>query len=201
MIMHLYRYRKAWLVLAAVIILGGGLSAWGVLSRNSAPSDPTQSAGHDDHNHPSADTTADEVAIRVARTMFTWQPSTDTSSVDAMRRTAADLDEPLRTTTLRMPPQLARPDPRWPSWARSGDIITALPQVTDSTDLSDGRHVTSVTVSQVVQHASGQSTPLDRTSIKLTTVRRGDRWLVAEIEPIGTARTAPADDTKEKGHN
>ncbi|MEU3475867.1 hypothetical protein [Rhodococcus sp. NPDC006774] len=169
-------------VLAALAALTLILTGCGGDTSPGAP-EPSPSAGHDhDHELPGAPDPAtagpDVVAAQALSMMFTWQPVTDPSSGAALRRAAPWLGGDLATaatSTQTAGPQ--RPDPRWASWRRSGDVVTATADV-DAGHIPDTptTAVRLVTVRQQTLHADGTTTPLTPMRIEATISHTDDGW-------------------------
>lgn len=163
---------------ALVVVLAG-------CSDSSGPDEPTPgpSAGHD-HGHelPGAPDPAtagpDVVAAHALSMMFTWQPVTDPSSGEALRRAAPWLGGDLAAAaSSTQPAALERPDPRWAAWRRNGDVVTATADV-DAGHIPDTRTtaVRLVTVRQRTLHADGDTTPLSPMRIDATLSHTDSGW-------------------------
>ena len=163
-------------VLAALMVALAGCGD----NTNPAGPEPSPSTGHD-HGHELPDPATagpDVVAVQALSMMFTWQPVTDPSSGAALRRAApwlgGDLEAAASSPSTVAP---ERPDPRWASWRRSGDVVTATADV-------DGGHIPDtpttavrlVTVRQQTLHAAGATTPLAPMRIEATCSRTDAGW-------------------------
>ncbi|WP_207844004.1 hypothetical protein [Williamsia soli] len=147
---------------------------------------PGPSAGHDhDHELPGAPDAPDPatagpdvVAAQALSMMFTWQPVTDPSSGAALRRAApwlgGDLAAAASSTQTATP---ERPDSRWASWRRSGDVVTATADV-DAGHIPDTptTAVRLVTVRQQTLHSGGDTTPLTPMRIEATLSHTDTGW-------------------------
>ena len=165
--------------LAALMVAVAGCSG------DTGPDQPSPGppAGHDhDHELPGAPDPAtaepDVVAAQALSMMFTWQPVTDPSSGAALRRAAPWLGGDVAaaaTSTQTATPQ--RPDPRWASWRRSGDVVTATADV-DAGHIPDTptTAIRLVTVRQQTLHADGTTTPLTPMRIEATCSRTDAGW-------------------------
>lgn len=144
---------------------------------------PGPSAGND-HGHelpgPPDPATAgpDVVAAQALSMMFTWQPVTDPSSGEGVRRAAPWLGGELAAAaSSTVTATVARPDPRWESWRRSGDVVTATADV-DAGHIPDSPStaVRLVTVRQKVLHADGDTTPLNPMRVEATLTHTDRGW-------------------------
>lgn len=174
--------RSAAAVLAALVALMVTVAGCSGDTGSNAPA-PVPSAGHDhDHQLPGAPDPAtagpDVVAAQALSMMFTWQPVTDPSSGQALRRAApwlgGDLAAAASSTQTATP---ERPDSRWASWRRSGDVVTATADV-DAGHIPDTPTTTVrlVTVRQHTLHADGTTTPLTPMRIEATLSHTESGW-------------------------
>ena len=166
-------------VLAALMVILAGCGG----DTTPGDPDPSPSSGHD-HGHelpgPPDPATAgpDVVASQALSMMFTWQPVTDPSSGAALRRAApwlgGDLAAAASSPSTAAP---ERPDPRWDSWRRSGDVVTATADV-DAGHIPDTptTAVRLVTVRQQTLHADGDTTPLTPMRVEATLSRTDSGW-------------------------
>ena len=175
-------WRPVAAVLAALAALTLILAGCGGDTGPGAP-EPSPSTGHDhDHELPGPPDPAtagpDVVAVQALSMMFTWQPVTDPSSGAALRRAAPWLGGDL-AAAASSPATVApeRPDPRWASWRRSGDVVTATADV-DAGHIPDTATtaVRLVTVRQQTLHADGTTTPLTPMRIEATCSRTESGW-------------------------
>ncbi len=155
--------------------------------------DPGSSPAHapsagSDHGHavsgPPDPATADPtvVAAQALSMMFTWQPVTDPSSGEAVRRAAPWLGGDLAaaaSSTLTATPE--RPDPSWESWRRSGDVVTATADVDDG-HIPDTTSTAQrlITVRQKTLHADGDTTPLTPMRVQATLTRTDHGWRLTD---------------------
>ncbi|WP_020109777.1 hypothetical protein [Nocardia sp. 348MFTsu5.1] len=185
-----HQRRQLTLLAAAVLMFAALLSGCGDNDSISSTA-PGPATGHD-HNPELPDVadpaTADPsiVAAQALSLMFTWQPVTDPSSGEAVRRAAPWLGGDLAaaaSSILTATPE--RTDPRWESWRRSGDVVTATADVDsghipDTTDTA----VRLVTVRQKVLHADGDTTPLAPMRMEATLTRTNDGWRLTDYTVI-----------------
>ncbi|KZF07805.1 hypothetical protein A2J03_22625, partial [Rhodococcus sp. EPR-157] len=154
----------AGVAIIVVLIFGGGTDA---------PEQPGTDAGY--AIDPIGTEPAD-VATAVMSSVFTWQPTVQDSSWDALHSQQDHLTGAMATAAAQPPTVAPKPLPEWKAWARSGDTITAVVQP-DGNPAVDGNTATvAVTISQTVQHTSGEITPYTVYSATVTLENDSDAW-------------------------
>lgn len=164
-------------VAAAVLLAGCG-------SDTSAPPSGTDAHIRIDPVDPQA-LTAEGVAQAAMNAILSWQPATDTSKSDALRRAQPWIGVPLakKVGTPEPTPAGLRPDAQWEAWKRSGDTLTAACRIPGDTPAHpDGMHTVVVDVScrQTVLHTSGDSTRLTPQRWRTTITATADGWRLTD---------------------
>ncbi|MCW4356161.1 hypothetical protein ONR57_22910 [Hoyosella sp. YIM 151337] len=163
---------------AAVLI---GLIAVTAACGRSEPADGPIPEGTDAHAEISpVEASPQPVARAAMQTILSWQPATDASKTDALRRAQQWLSGELLDAALTPDPDSAlRPDPHWEAWKQSSDVVTArCDTATDGVAIPDGARtvVVDVQCTQTVLHTSGQSTPLTPETWRTTLTETSDGW-------------------------
>lgn len=123
-----------------------------------------------------------DVAIAVMSGVFTWQPTVQDSSWDALHSQRNQLTGPMATAAAQPPAVVPKPLPEWAAWARSGDTITAVVQPNGDTAVDGDTATVPIAISQTVQHTDGSATPY--TTYTAIAVLSGDRgvWRVSTYQ-------------------
>ena len=164
------------LCLAIVFLVAG----CGSDSSPSAP--PAQSHTHDeDYSGTPGPADADQpagVLTTALGTMFSWEPVTDTSPTDALRRAQSQLSG-AALASARSTADVVKGSADWQAWRTSGDLITA--RVDDARAvITDPTHaVGNATVTQTLLHLDGGSTPYRKFTATAQLVRTRAGWTVA----------------------
>jgi len=119
--------------------------------------------------------------------MFSWEPVTDTSPTDALRRTSDQLTgAALRSaqSTTRV-----RTSAEWQAWRAAGDLLTARVDGTQVTPITSDKAMGRATVTQTVLHLDGGSTPYQRFTATAQLVRTGTGWKLATYPDTTTTAT------------
>lgn len=128
------------------------------------------------------------VATAVMSGVYTWQPAVQDSPWEALHAQRDHLTGPMATAATTPPDPAPQPIPEWSAWARSGDIVTALAKVDN--DFADATEtvVVPVTISQTVQHTSGEITPYTTYTATVDVERTDDGWKVANYRLDNASR-------------
>lgn len=180
----------------AVIALVMGILAWALWPDHATtgptgPAQSTTSSDHgSDHDHAIADPLApdsadiDATAEQALRTMFTWQPVSDTSPGDAVLRAQPWLGGQLAGASGR--DTSVRPPPDWQAWKRSGDLVSATAAVIDSLSTSDTTAVRTVEVTQNVLRPTGDTARYATFTARAELARTENGWRVTGYTVLPT---------------
>lgn len=126
------------------------------------------------------------VATVVMAGIYTWQPSVQDSTWDALHAQRAFLTGPIATAAATPPDPAPGPISEWAGWARSDDTVTAAVNASGET-VVDGDTVTvPVTISQAVLHRSRESTPFTTYTADVTLRRVDDSWTVSNYHILSS---------------
>lgn len=120
-----------------------------------------------------------DVAIAVMSGVFTWQPAVQNSSWDALHSEQDRLTGAMATAAAKPPTPAPQPHPEWAAWGRSGDTITAVVQPDGDTAIGGDTATVPVTISQTVQHTSGEITPYTVYTATVTLEKFNGVWKVS----------------------
>ncbi|WGJ88114.1 hypothetical protein [Gordonia sp. SMJS1] len=148
-------------------------------------SDDTTEPAHD-HDHgehysspPGLPERAEPIGVftTTVTTMFSWQPATDTSPTDALRRTRATLtgqalDSANSSATVR-------PSAQWGAWKQSLDVITARVDNASAVLISPDKASARGTVIQTVLGIDATVTSFRKFTVTADLVRVDGQWKVA----------------------
>ncbi len=96
---------------------------------------------------------------RALSAIFSWEPVTDDSPTDALRRAAPHLTGDALRSAQAPDARGVRTSAEWAGWRASGDLITARVDSAQATITSPGKAFGRATVTQTVLHLDGGSTP------------------------------------------
>ncbi len=91
--------------------------------------------------------------------IYSWEPVTDDSPTDALRRAAPHLTGDALRSAQAPNASGVRTSAEWAGWRSSGDLITARVTDAQATLTSPGTAFGRATVTQTVLHLDGGSTP------------------------------------------
>ena len=91
--------------------------------------------------------------------IFSWEPVTDDSPTEALRRAAPHLTGDALRSAQAPNASGVRTSAEWAGWRASGDLITARVDSAQATITSPGTAFGRATVTQTVLHLNGGSTP------------------------------------------
>lgn len=91
--------------------------------------------------------------------IFSWEPVTDDSPTEALRRAAPHLTGDALRSAQAPNASRVRTSAEWAGWRASGDLITARVDSAQATITSPGTAFGRATVTQTVLHLNGGSTP------------------------------------------
>lgn len=96
---------------------------------------------------------------RALAAIFSWEPVTDKSPTDALRRAAPHLTGDALASAQTPDARGVRTSTEWAGWRSSGDLITARVTDAQATLTSPGEAFGRANVAQTVLHLNGGSTP------------------------------------------
>ncbi|MFT4398107.1 hypothetical protein ACLTEW_24590 [Gordonia lacunae] len=171
-----HHHRHLLVVLAIVLIAA--------LAGCSGSDDTTEPAHDHDHGEhysspPGLPDRAEPIGVftTTVTTMFSWQPATDTSPTDALRRTRATLtgqalDSANSSATVR-------PSAQWGAWKQSLDVITARVEGASAVLISPDKASARGTVIQTVLGIDATVTSFGKFTVTADLVRVDGQWKVA----------------------
>ncbi len=126
------------------------------------------------------------VATVVMAGIYTWQPSVQDSTRDALHSQRAFLTGPMATAAAAPPTPAPRPISEWAGWAASDDTVTAAVDASGETVVDGDTATVPVTISQTVLHRSRESTPFTTYTADVTLRRVDDSWTVANYRILSS---------------
>ncbi|WP_051613674.1 hypothetical protein [Rhodococcus sp. UNC23MFCrub1.1] len=126
------------------------------------------------------------VATVVMAGIYTWQPSVQDSTWDALHTQSAFLTGPMATAAATPPTPAPRLMSEWAGWARSDDTVTAAVEAPGETVVDGGTATVPVTISQTVLHRSRESTPFTTYTADVTLTRVEESWKVANYRILSS---------------
>ncbi|WP_435084047.1 hypothetical protein [Gordonia hongkongensis] len=174
--MNHHRHHHLLAVIAIVLI-----AALAGCSGSDDTTEPAHDHDHGEHySSPPGLPERDEpigVFTTTVTTMFSWQPATDTSPTDALRRTRATLtgqalDSANSSATVR-------PSAQWGAWKHSLDVITARVEGASAVLISPQKASTHGTVTQTVLGIDATVTSYRKFTVTAELVRIDGQWKVA----------------------
>ena len=126
------------------------------------------------------------VATVVMAGIYTWQPSVQESTWDALNSQRAFLTGPMATAAAAPPTPAPRPISEWAGWARSDDTVTAAVDASGEAVVDGDSATVPVTISQTVLHRSRESTPFTTYTADVTLRRVGESWTVANYRILSS---------------
>ena len=148
-------------------------------------SDDTTEPAHD-HSHgehysspPGLPDRAEPIGVftTTVTTMFSWQPATDTSPTDALRRTRATLTGQALASADSS--ATVRPSAQWGAWKQSLDVITARVEGASAVLISPDKASARGTVIQTVLGIDATVTSFRKFTVTADLVRVVGQWKVA----------------------
>jgi Mce-associated membrane protein len=148
-------------------------------------SDDTAEPAHD-HDHgehystpPGLPDRAEPIGVftTTVTTMFSWQPATDTSPTDALRRTRATLTGQALASADSS--ATVRPSAQWGAWKQSLDVITARVDNASAVLISPDKASARGTVIQTVLGIDATVTSFRKFTVTADLVRVDGQWKVA----------------------
>lgn len=126
---------------------------------------------------------AEDVARQGLTVVFTWYPATDSTPNDAYGRARDSLTDPLAERMIVDARTERGPGIQWAQWAGQqakviADVSIECSGCPDDTDTVVHRVAT---IKQTVVSSNGTDTVDPDTTVWVTIVREGDRWLIDEI--------------------
>ncbi|SFA41660.1 hypothetical protein SAMN05444374_102106 [Rhodococcoides kroppenstedtii] len=126
------------------------------------------------------------VATVVMAGIYTWQPSVQDSTWDALNTQSAFLTGPIAIAAATPPDPAPRPISEWAGWSRSDDTVTAAVEASGETVVDGDSATVPVTISQTVLHRSRESTPFTTYTADVTLHRVDDSWTVANYRILSS---------------
>lgn len=126
------------------------------------------------------------VATVVMAGIYTWQPSVQDSTWDALNTQRAHLTGPIATAAATPPTPAPRPMSEWAGWARSDDTVTAAVDASGETVVDGDTASVPVTIAQTVLHRSRESTPFTTYTADVTLTRVEESWKVANYRILSS---------------
>ncbi|MGW5268281.1 hypothetical protein ACWEQ4_06485 [Rhodococcus sp. NPDC003994] len=126
------------------------------------------------------------VATVVMAGIYTWQPSVQGSTWDALHAQSAFLTGPMATAAATPPTPAPRPISEWAGWARSDDTVTAAVEASGEAVVDGDSATVPVTISQTVLHRSRESTPFTTYTADVTLHRVDGSWTVANYRILSS---------------
>lgn len=169
------------LILYLVLIL----AALGIAACGSDTKDHPAAEQHDHGEHytaPPGLINAQEPAgalTTAAAAIFSWEPVTDDSPTDALRRAIPHLTGDALTSARTPDVRGVRTSAEWAGWRTSGDLITARVTDAQATISSPGTAFGRATVTQTVLHLNGGSTPYRSFTVTAQLRRVESAWKLA----------------------
>lgn len=179
--MTLHRPSRSTTALAAVIAV---MALLGIAACGSGGDD-----GHThDHEHGEhytappgiVDAQAPSGALtRALSAIYSWEPVTDDSPTEALRRAAPHLTGDALRSAQAPDASGVRTSAEWAGWRTSGDLITARVTDAQATLTSPGKAFGRATVTQTVLHLNGGSTPYSSFSVTAQLRQVEGTWKLA----------------------
>lgn len=172
-------HRHHLLVVLAIVLIAA-------LAGCSGSSDDTTepTPGHDDHGEhystpPGLPDRAEPIGVftTTVTTMFSWQPATDTSPTDALRRTRATLTGQALASADST--ATVRPSAQWGAWKQSLDVVTARVDNASAVLISPQKASARGTVTQTVLGIDATVTSYRKFTVTADLVRVDGHWKVA----------------------
>ena len=174
--MNHHRHHHLLVVFAIVLIAA--------LAGCSGSDDTTEPAHDHDHGEhysspPGLPERAEPIGVftTTVTTMFSWQPATDTSPTDALRRTRATLTG--QALASADSPATVRPSAQWGAWKQSLDVITARVEGASAVLISPQKASARGTVIQTVLGIDATVTSFRKFTVTADLVRVDGQWKVA----------------------
>ena len=163
---------------AALALFAGILAA--CATDPDQPTSPTPS--HSEHYNsgepgPVAATSPVGVFTSAVTTIFSWQPATDASPTDALRRARAELTgEALASANSEA---TVRPSAQWQGWASAQDVVLARVDKVTAVTVTADRAVGRGTVVQTMLGVDGAITPYRTFDATADLIRVDGTWKLA----------------------
>lgn len=163
---------------AALALLAGVLAACAT-----DPDQPTSPApSHSEHYNsgepgPVGATSPVGVFTSAVTTIFSWQPATDASPTDALRRARAKLTGEALTSANSS--ATVRPSAQWQGWANAQDVVLARVDKVSAVTVTADRAVGRGTVVQTVLGVDGAITPYRTFDATADLIRTDGTWKLA----------------------
>ena len=174
--MNHHRHHHLLVVLAIVLI-----AALAGCSGSDDTAEPAHDHDHGEHysSPPGLPDRAEPIGVftTTVTTMFSWQPATDTSPTDALRRTRATLTG--RALASADSPATVRPSAQWGAWKHSLDVITARVEGAAAVLISPQKASAHGTVIQTVLGIDATVTSFRKFTVTADLVRVDGQWKVA----------------------
>lgn len=157
-----------------VVVLAGLLAIAGCSDDGASPSNPSQSEHYEPGDSGLPAGTPATVFTEALTAIFTWEPVTQASPTDALAgakkyltgKALADAESTARVRTSA----------DWSAWRANQDIVTAVVGKPEVVEHPDGTASARATLTQIVQHLDGTTTPYTRSTASAQLLRVGPTW-------------------------
>ncbi|CAM3285776.1 hypothetical protein WIMU106979_24765 [Williamsia muralis] len=116
---------------------------------------------------------------RALSAIYSWEPVTDDSPTEALRRAAPHLTGDALRSAQAPDASGVRTSAEWAGWRASGDLITARVTDAQATLTGPGKAFGRATVTQTVLHVNGGSTPYSSFTVTAQLRQVEDIWKLA----------------------
>ncbi|SDT92678.1 hypothetical protein [Gordonia westfalica] len=182
--MNHHRHRHHVLVVLAIVLIAA-------LAGCSSSDDTTEPAHDHDHGEhysspPGLPDRVEPIGVftTTVTTMFSWQPATDTSPTDALRRTRATLTGQALASADSS--AAVRPSAQWGAWKQSLDVVTARVEGASAVLISPDKASARGTVIQTVLGIDATVTSFRKFTVTAELVRVDGQWKVATYPRVDT---------------
>lgn len=165
----------ALLAAVAVIAVAG-------CGRDDTPAAPSSGDIDEHYQHTPGPADAAEpsgVLREVLGVIFSWEPVTDSSPTDALRRAAPQLSGDALRSATAPPATGVRQSPEWGAWRSASDLIVARVDNARATLITADRALGQATITQTVLGVNGSSTLYQRLSATTQLTRVRGQWTVS----------------------
>lgn len=166
-------------VLAAAVALIMAIA--GCTSTDNEPSATDHDHLHEHYSAPPGLPTGETATVLTTAlsAMFSWEPVTDDSPTDALRRATPHLTGEALKSAQSPDARGVRSSAQWAGWRASGDLITARVSDAQATTTGPGKAFGRATVTQTVLHLNGGSTPYRSFTVTARLRQDADVWKLA----------------------
>lgn len=168
-------------VLATAVALIMAIAGCTSTSTDSEPSATDHDHLHEHYSAPPGLPTGETAtALTTALSaMFSWEPVTDDSPTDALRRATPHLTGEALKSAQAPAVRGVRSSAEWAGWRASGDLITARVSDAQAAITGPGKAFGRASVTQTVLHLNGGSTPYRSFTVTVQLRQDKDVWKLA----------------------